>query len=113
MNCQISVNYKKSKLKDYFLLILVMWLISGIAREGLRGLELSLTSSPQFFSYCFVEIIGASLSEPRIDGTSAIFHIFSYVRRGLCDLFFFSSACAVRLTHSTKFMHTLYQNGFH
>ena len=36
-------------------------------------------------------IIGASLSEPHIDGISAIFHnyILSYVRRGLCDSPFF------------------------
>ena len=42
----------------------------------------------------FTYIIGASLSEPHMDGTSAIFHILlllllSYVRRGLCDPFFF------------------------
>ena len=32
--------------------------------------------------------------------------LLSYVRRGLCDPFFFSSACAVRLMHSTKSMHS-------
>ena len=43
-----------------------------------------------------------------MDDTSGIFHILllSYVRQGLCDPFFFSSACAVRLIHSTKFMHS-------
>ena len=61
-------------------------------------------------------LVGASLSEPHMDGTSAIFHILlllllllSYVRRGLCDPFFFflrRALCGLYTVQSSCILYT-------